>query len=146
MIILPRPNQFSQKYFKNSKFINILRLCLFLDTNAGASYQQGKFPIQPMPMPSAPYPTQTQSNYPPSYGAIGEVTTIQPAFQQNPTPAQPIVTNLIVIGGCPICRIGVLEDDYSCLGILCCILFFPIGILCCLAMKNKRCSNCKAII
>lgn len=114
-----------------------------------------------MPMPSAPtyqnpsavpqsYPIQCPPGpvYPPNYtnyGAISEVTTIQPS-QQIPQPAQQIATNLIIVGGCPVCRIGILEDDFSCLGILCCILFFPIGILCCLAMKNKRCTNCKAII
>lgn len=94
-----------------------------------------------MQIPSAP----TNSNFPPSYGAIGEVSTVQPCFQTLP-PAQPIATNLIIVGGCPVCRIGVLEDDYSCLGILCAIAFFPLGILCCLAMKNRRCTNCKAII
>lgn len=102
-----------------------------------------------MPMPTAPppqqYPQLTVQQYPPSYGAIGEVTTVQPSFQAPPQ-AQTIATNLVIVGGCPICRIGMLEDDYSCLGILCAIAFFPVGILCCLAMKNKRCTNCRAII
>lgn len=51
---------------------------------------------------------------------------------------------IIIVGACPACRIGVLEDDYTCLGLLCAILFFPLGILCCLALKNRRCSNCGA--
>ncbi|KAG8229305.1 hypothetical protein J437_LFUL009064 [Ladona fulva] len=41
-------------------------------------------------------------------------------------------------------QIGVLEDQYSALGILCAVLLFPIGILCCLATKTRRCSNCGA--
>ncbi|KAL5290770.1 hypothetical protein ACFFRR_010254 [Megaselia abdita] len=53
-----------------------------------------------------------------------------------------VPSEIIVIGGCPSCRIGFLEDYYSCLGILCAIAFFPIGILCCLGMKTKRCTNC----
>lgn len=48
------------------------------------------------------------------------------------------------LGGCPACRVGVLEDDFTCMGVLCAILFFPLGILCCLAMREKRCSNCGA--
>jgi hypothetical protein len=54
------------------------------------------------------------------------------------------VTQVILVGGCPSCRVGVLEDTFSCLGLLCAILFFPIGILCCLVMREKRCTNCGA--
>ena len=57
-------------------------------------------------------------------------------------PLQPIVSEIIVIGGCPACRIGVLEDSYTLLGLLCAIAFFPLGILCCLATKVKRCNSC----
>lgn len=73
----------------------------------------------------------------PSYGAF-ETTPVNVVIQQTPHVPQEI----IVIGGCPACRIGILEDSYPCIGLLCAIVFFPIGILCCLAMKNKRCSNC----
>nr|XP_002125711.1 brain protein I3 [Ciona intestinalis] len=52
---------------------------------------------------------------------------------------------VVVVGGCPACRVGVLEDDYTCLGVCCAILFFPLGILCCLAMKQRRCPNCGAV-
>ncbi|KAL2298977.1 hypothetical protein Nmel_014588, partial [Mimus melanotis] len=44
----------------------------------------------------------------------------------------------------PFCRVGVLEDTFTCLGVLCAIVFFPIGILFCLALRQRRCPNCGA--
>ncbi|XP_046993309.1 brain protein I3 [Schistocerca americana] len=91
--------------------------------------------IQPPPPPPPgyqPYINQAapiQGNYVPTYGAT--TITVQPQ-------------EIIIVGACPACRIGVLEDDYTCLGIFCAIFFFPLGILCCLALKNRRCSNCGA--
>lgn len=43
---------------------------------------------------------------------------------------------IIIVGACPACRIGILQDDYPC---------FPFGMLCCSLLKNKRCSNCGAV-
>ncbi|XP_033117775.1 brain protein I3-like [Anneissia japonica] len=86
-----------------------------------------------------------QSGAPPGY---------QPAPQRvvypQPMPyRQPVTvthtTNVVVVGGCPACRVGVLEDDFTVLGVLCAILFFPLGILCCLAMRQRRCPNCGAV-
>ncbi|XP_067943069.1 membrane protein BRI3-like [Watersipora subatra] len=71
----------------------------------------------------------------PVYNPPPGVITVQPAT--NP--------RVILVGGCPACRIGVLQDDYTVAGVLCAIIFFPIGILCCLALKQRRCSNCGAI-
>ncbi|KAL2740773.1 brain protein I3 [Vespula squamosa] len=73
--------------------------------------------------------TSHQENVP-SYGAIQSTTILVP--------------EIILVGGCPACRVGVMEDDYTCLGLLCAILFFPIGIICCLLLKTRRCSNCGA--
>ncbi|CAO1332493.1 unnamed protein product [Diamesa serratosioi] len=92
------------------------------------SYQNPTYPI----LPSAPTIAQHQQTIP-SYGStVDQVIVAQPA------------ANLIVVGGCPMCRIGILEEDYTCGGIFCAIFCFPCGILCCLACKNKRCSNCPA--
>ncbi|MBN3303843.1 membrane protein BRI3 [Amia ocellicauda] len=77
----------------------------------------------PQPPPQMP-PVAQQPNYPGTY------TIIQPS--------------VVVVGGCPACRVGVLEDDFTCLGILCAIVFFPIGILFCLALRQRRCPNCGA--
>ncbi|XP_013114341.1 membrane protein BRI3 [Stomoxys calcitrans] len=74
----------------------------------------------------------------PSYGAF-ESTPVSVVIQP-PTLLE--TPNIIVVGGCPACRIGILEDSYPLCGLLCALVFFPVGILCCLAMKNKRCTNC----
>ncbi|XP_066245755.1 membrane protein BRI3-like isoform X1 [Euwallacea similis] len=104
--------------------------------------QPGGVYVTGAPPPGSYYPPGSQPTYhgpppphtgppPQTYGATA--TTI---IVENP--------EVIVVGACPACRIGVLEDDFTCLGVLCAILFFPLGILCCLAMREKRCSNCGA--
>ncbi|KAJ6645879.1 Brain protein I3 [Pseudolycoriella hygida] len=95
----------------------------------GISQQTFATPVYPYPTQQTFITTQPIATAPPMYGAT-ESTIVN------------IPTEILVIGGCPACRIGVLQDDYSCLGVCCAIVFFPIGILCCLAMKTKRCSNC----
>lgn len=95
-----------------------------------ATAPQGTTSWQP---PTGYYPsgsTQYQGNYVPSYGATPATTVIMP--------------EIILVGACPACRVGILEDDYTCLGLLCAIFFFPLGIICCLLLKNRRCSNCGA--
>ncbi|XP_011875166.1 PREDICTED: brain protein I3 [Vollenhovia emeryi] len=71
-----------------------------------------------------------QGNYAPSYGSTHSTAIIVP--------------EIIIVGGCPACRVGVMEDDYTCLGLLCAILFFPLGLICCLILRTRRCSNCGA--
>lgn len=53
-------------------------------------------------------------------------------------------TVIIVTGDCPHCQNGVLVDDYGFCSIFLAIVFFPIGILCCLLMKERVCTNCGA--
>jgi hypothetical protein len=90
------------------------------------------------------YPGGYQAGAP--YGTFPAGVAVQPQSQQGTyLHVHHTAPSVIVIGGCPACRIGVLQDDYNCLGLLCAILFFPIGILCCLAMKERRCSNCGAV-
>ncbi|XP_071499549.1 membrane protein BRI3-like [Diadema antillarum] len=106
---------------------------------------------------------------PPSYGSIAVDSRGYPIVgqpqrgypqppngpQYYPVPPQPVAaqqvttttysTQVVVVGGCPACRVGILEDDFTLLGVCCAILFFPFGILCCLAMRQRRCPNCGAV-
>ncbi|XP_007891752.1 brain protein I3 [Callorhinchus milii] len=115
---------------------------------AGYEYGQTYGTITPPGYQPPPPPYYTQPGYnPPPLPPLGlqQPTCPVPAFPntyiitQQPTPA-----SVVVVGGCPACRVGVLEDDFTCLGVLCAILFFPIGILFCLALRQRRCPNCGA--
>ncbi|OXA51244.1 brain protein I3 [Folsomia candida] len=86
--------------------------------------------------PPPPPPPQNQPPY--QYGSTTTVT-VQPAQL-----VQPGTRVVIVSGGCPRCHVGSLIDDFDCCAIFLAIFFFPIGILCCLAMRQKRCTNCGA--
>ncbi|KAH3861935.1 brain protein I3-like [Dreissena polymorpha] len=115
-------------------------------SNAPPSYQESvgtgrgyvNYGSQPSAPPSVGYDQSKayQGGYQP-LPSYQQQTTHQVIVQQQP--------QIIVVGGCPACRIGVLQDDYTCLGVCCAILFFPIGILCCLAMKERRCPHCGAV-
>ena len=92
---------------------------------------------------------------PPSYEETVKETipsTIQPtapirsvesygSITENITSGQPSI-----IDACPVCQIGVLEDDFTCLGIFLAVFCFPVGLICCLTCKNQRCTNCDVII
>ncbi|XP_053384670.1 brain protein I3-like [Mercenaria mercenaria] len=106
-------------------------------TNYGAP--QGSAPPGP---PAGQY--DPSKGYPAPSGYHGGYQQL-PSYQNQPQVVVQPHQQIIVVGGCPACRVGVLEDDFTCLGVCCAILFFPIGILCCLAMKERRCPNCGAV-
>jgi len=97
--------------------------------------------------PGPGYPQQGNA-YPPGPGWNPPPHAMHPAPAANqgatiivqpvPTPG----TRVVLVGGCPTCHAGVLEDTFGFCAIFLAIFFFPIGILCCLAMKEKRCTNC----
>ncbi|XP_066940748.1 membrane protein BRI3-like isoform X1 [Macrobrachium rosenbergii] len=85
-----------------------------------------------------------QQQYPPAYPyAHGKpVPGSTPVVVTQPQ----VVTQSVLIlppGTCPNCRAGVLQSEFSFCGICMAILFFPIGILCCALMMERRCSNCR---
>ncbi|KAM6423642.1 membrane protein BRI3 [Liasis olivaceus] len=90
----------------------------------------------PYPFPAGPGAGYTAPPCPPPHTFPNTTYTI---IQQPPP-----TTSVVVVGGCPACRVGVLEDTFTCLGVLCAILFFPIGILFCLALRQRTCPNCGA--
>ncbi|CAG0882801.1 unnamed protein product [Darwinula stevensoni] len=65
-----------------------------------------------------------------------------PATYGVPVASAPGITVVTTVGQCPTCHAGFLTDEFTCCGITMAVLFFPIGVLCCLAMRQKRCSNC----
>uniref|UniRef100_A0A8C5Q8D9 Membrane protein BRI3 n=1 Tax=Leptobrachium leishanense TaxID=445787 RepID=A0A8C5Q8D9_9ANUR len=112
---------------------------------APGMYEQGQpnygtIPGAPMAPAQAVYPPM----YPQSHGYISPPQNTYPTTYtiiQQPATA---TTSVVVVGGCPACRVGVLEESFTCLGLFCAIFFFPIGILFCLALKQRRCPNCGA--
>ncbi|XP_035915247.1 uncharacterized protein LOC118513505 [Anopheles stephensi] len=116
-------------------------------TVPSASYPRQEY-IQQQPIATAHTYVTPVAGTVPYYGTMGAnkgtVPIIPQVTIQTGQPARSEIINqqIIVVNGCPVCRIGMLEDDYSCLGIFCAIFFFPLGILACLALRNRRCTNC----
>lgn len=128
------------------------------------------FKMSDKPPPYNPDLYQTQSSYPPppppyqtqpptasttiytGVSQAGRSTTIitGPSYgtvDGNGTPVvvQSVpVASVIMVGGCPACRVGVLNEEFTLGGLCCAFWFFPIGLLCCLAMRERRCTNCGA--
>uniref|UniRef100_H2XVF9 Membrane protein BRI3 n=1 Tax=Ciona intestinalis TaxID=7719 RepID=H2XVF9_CIOIN len=106
------------------------------------AHEAGEKP--PMQNYGAPHPQQQMGYAPPPQQQMGYAPPPQQQMgyvpQQQGVAQAPVV--VVQAGGCPNCRAGVMVDDYTCCGICLAIFFFPIGILCCLAMKQRRCSNC----
>ncbi|XP_071948630.1 uncharacterized protein [Antedon mediterranea] len=114
------------------------------------------YPPQPTGYPAqpagySPYPPQANqpmAAYPPpntrttvySSGPSG-------AVHQTVTVQQGATTSQVVVVGttCPRCHIGILQESFTPLGICCAIFFFPLGLLCCLMMRNRHCPSCGAI-
>ncbi|XP_063171238.1 membrane protein BRI3 [Candoia aspera] len=101
----------------------------------------GAIPPPPPLPPPYPFPPGPGAGYAAPSGPLPHnyPNTTCTIIQQPPP-----ITSVVVVGGCPACRVGVLEDTFTCLGVLCAIVFFPIGILFCLALRQRTCPNCGA--
>uniref|UniRef100_A0A8B9YXI8 Membrane protein BRI3 n=1 Tax=Bos mutus grunniens TaxID=30521 RepID=A0A8B9YXI8_BOSMU len=85
--------------------------------------------------PPPPYPylvTGIPTHHPRVYNIHSRNVTRYPA------------NSIVVVGGCPVCRVGVLEDSFTFLGIFLAIVLFPFGFICCFALRKRRCPNCGA--
>lgn len=80
-------------------------------------------------------PTSASFVQPVYYGTASSITPMQPTVPHQ---------QVIVIGGCPACRVGALEEHFTLVGILLGIFFFPVGLICCLTLTERRCTNCGA--
>lgn len=111
------------------------------DPNYGPNVVEGNKMYGPGPAPymppTAPYPPG------PSVPFVSQPTSAIHTYGATTVTVSP--AEVIVVGGCPACKIGILEDDFTCLGICCAVFFFPLGILCCLLLRQRRCANCGAV-
>ncbi|KAB7508081.1 Brain protein I3 [Armadillidium nasatum] len=120
-------------------------------TDKPPSYNPNFYPDPPPPYqssnPPPPPPPQSTAYVGTSTGSTTYIhTTTQPSYGAIPIVIQPVrAADVIVVGGCPACRVGVLDEEFTLPGLCCAFWFFPIGVLCCLAMRERRCTNCGAI-
>lgn len=118
-------------------------------TQPNSKDQQGVLQNDDLPPPYTPqpmYPQQAPAGYPPFLPPPPKYDATQPINTQPGTYGAtyqfPVQHEIIIVGGCPICRIGKVEEYYSCLGLFCAVFCFPFGLIPCLLLKDKICTNC----
>jgi len=88
--------------------------------------------------PQAPYPGYVA---PPNVVYTQSYQAAPPVQYAYPTTTT--TTTHVHVAGCPNCgAVGTTYQQFTCCGIALAIIFFPIGILCCLFMQERRCSAC----
>uniref|UniRef100_A0A1A9V4F4 Membrane protein BRI3 n=1 Tax=Glossina austeni TaxID=7395 RepID=A0A1A9V4F4_GLOAU len=118
----------------NDIFLFILLFKALKYPNSHESTQQAPNPyINLGPQPSLAqqqhYANATAPNTFSHTGCYGQVPSYG-AFESTPVSvviSQPLTVppEIIIIGGCPACRIGILEDSFPLLALCCAIAFFP---------------------
>ncbi|KAL1451412.1 hypothetical protein WDU94_005791 [Cyamophila willieti] len=96
------------------------------------------YPPLPPPPAFSPYP-------PPKYDTTEPIYS-QPRYYGATYQTYQLATprEIFMIGRCPICGVGKIEEYYSCLGLTCAIFCFPLGLIPCLLLKDKICTHCGA--
>jgi len=115
-------------------------------------YQPPQYQQPPQQQYAPVYPTYQQ----PPGAAPGQFTGYPgqaPQQRQVPTAyAQPVYQATVIVPGQPVlppsqfgpcAGVGhMITEDFTCCGVCLGIVFFPIGLICCLTMKERRCVNC----
>ncbi|KAK8400086.1 hypothetical protein O3P69_003052 [Scylla paramamosain] len=85
---------------------------------------------------------------PPPPGQMAYVASAPTIVAAQPTvAAQPVFAaqpQAVSSGICSACRVGFIRNEFTWCGIFLAIFLFPFGFLCCLMMKEKKCTNCRA--
>ncbi|XP_077976314.1 uncharacterized protein LOC144432109 [Styela clava] len=117
---------------------------------APAYYQQPSYappPVYAAPPAPAPAPAPAASPNQPINLVINQATNSGEQTQRN---EQPQVRTKTVAplekGQCPSCRVGDLKQHYTVKGILCALLCFPLGLICCYVWRKRKCNNCAKVL
>ena len=86
-------------------------------------------------------PSQAMPQQPLQYtiaapGAVTVTTVTRTGQQQG---------SVIMAGNCSACGVGVVSENFTLVGLCCAFWLFPIGILCCYTMREKKCTSCGAV-
>ncbi|XP_022084956.1 brain protein I3-like [Acanthaster planci] len=96
-------------------------------------------------MDPPPYSQPQQPVYPPQGTTYqGNYLQQQPAAVTVTVPAQQVTSQVVVVGNCPVCHVGNTREEYTACGIILAVVFFPLGVICCLMMTERVCSHCGA--
>uniref|UniRef100_A0A5F9DJ90 Membrane protein BRI3 n=1 Tax=Oryctolagus cuniculus TaxID=9986 RepID=A0A5F9DJ90_RABIT len=102
------------------------------ETFACGPHGYSTIPTAPPPQPYPYLVTVLPTHHPRVYNHHSQAVTRYPA------------NSIEVVGSCLVCRVGVLEDCFTFLGIFWAIILLPFGFICCFALKKRRCPNCGA--
>ncbi|XP_063873679.1 membrane protein BRI3-like [Scylla paramamosain] len=112
-------------------------------------------------MADAPPPYTTTPTQPPPYSQKADGEEVPPVgfnvpkggteYVVAPAPVspQPVATHVVVVqqqGSCPVCKMGHVREEFTLCGMFMAIVFFPFGLICCLMMRVRRCSHCRAVV
>ncbi|XP_077976005.1 uncharacterized protein LOC144431969 [Styela clava] len=111
-------------------------------------------PQQPYPPMGQAYPPMGQAYPPPSIPPGGQNVPYMNPSPQGVPPMQRTEQVVVVQSNtiapmihsrCPNCNAGVIQLEFTMCGICLGIWFFPLGMLCCFAMREPRCTHCRML-
>ncbi|XP_042893339.1 brain protein I3-like isoform X2 [Penaeus japonicus] len=93
---------------------------------------------------SATFSIRTEPVQPTFHSDTGLASYSSGVQYQSTTMHHAMATKPVVVasGTCPICKAGLIQQEFSCCGVCLSIFLFPLGLICCYLMRKTRCSNC----